>query len=279
MYTLRKSVKHRVDYNENPQDLDGLPPIKPPVKYTPLYSPLDHLSTQDYIRVQIAHFFLVLFSSFLAIFSSLIIGSIFGDVSTVPPPNIGLYAVLVGLAHVPPLYIAFNVRTWDKYDVRINPYISLAEFALHNAIGLVPCLIELFAQAIGAVMASAFTYGVLQTSPLFTPGIGSPIVNTTIGWAFFLECFSGLFIGWIYFHNWYHDQSLEMPITMTYVVAGTVVLTYPFIGPTTHNPFRWLAACVIEQTCGIQGSWVFPIGPLVGIILGFLLHRVTWRVK
>lgn len=269
-------LRHRIPFSP----LSSIPaPGGDGTKGTFWHSPLDSRSTSEYVRILASHFFLVFLSTWLVMFSSLFIGAIFGDVTAVTPPTIGIYAALVGLLHVPPLYIAFNARTWDRLDVRINPYISLAECLGHHAIGFIPCVVELVAQALGTVVATAFAYGVLADSPTFSAGFGSPIVNTGVGWAFFLELFSMLYVSWIYFHNWYHDQSPQMPITMAYIIGGTAAIVYPFIGATTHNPFRWLAACTLEGTCGAAGSWIYPVGPLVGAAVGFLFHLGTQYIK
>jgi hypothetical protein len=272
-----KRVEHLISINNNKDpDLDE---YYKKVKKTCWYLPLDHLTSKHYIRVQIGHFFAVMLSSWLAIFGSLMIGSMFGNIAGIVPPVIGVYAVLVGLAHVPVLYIAFNIRTWKYYDVRINPYISILEFTLHQRIGFWACCVELAAQSVGTVVAASFFYGVVHNSPLFVSGIGDAITNTSLGWAFFLELMAGLFMAWVYFHNWYHDATVRMPITMCYVIAGMSTIVYPFIGPTTHNPFRYLSACVIEGTCFNRGWWVYIFGPATGMIIGYLFHMITWRVK
>jgi len=244
-----------------------------------LWAPLDGLPSRKYIRVQVAHFFIVTASSWLAIFASLMIGAAFGDVTGITPPAIGIYALLVGLGHVIPLYIAFNLRTWDRYDVRINPWITLFECVGHQRIGLVSCVVELIGQALGAVIASAWVTGILSDSPLFRAGIGSSVENTALGWACALEIIAGFFMGWVYFHQWYHDDSLSMPLTMSYVVSGMTMVVYPFLGSTTHNPFRFWAAAIIEGTAGQRGWWVFVFAPGIGVMLGYLFHTITWKVR
>ena len=161
---MRRAIGHRVEF-KTPATRSELPFVttdKGKIKYTCWYAPLDALSLNVYMRVQIGHFFLTVLSSWLAIFASLMIGASFGNTIGILPPNIGVYGLLIGLAHVPPLYIAFNVRTWKFYDVRINPYISLVEWCLHGAIGFLPFIVEILAQVIGAVIASALVYGVLN---------------------------------------------------------------------------------------------------------------------
>jgi len=215
----------------------------------------------------------------MVIFASLMIGASLGDTGALVPPDIGIYALLVGLAHVAPLYVAFGIRTWKYYDIRINPYISLVEFLFHGKIGVIACLVEIGGQVLGAVIASASAYGVLQNSPAFLAGVGHNLNHTSPGWAFWLETFAGTFMGWVYFHNWYHEHIDRMPISMAYVVSMSTAIVYPFIGPTTHNPFRWLSACVIEGTCSTPNWWVFVFGPGAGVLLGFLIHLVTWNVS
>lgn len=248
-------------------------------RYSFWKAPLQHLSKDDFVIVQANHFLLVSISSFLAIFISLLIGASFGDMASIGPPNIGVYGILVGLGHIFPLYIAFNVRTWDYYDVRINPYITLMEFVGHQAIGFWSFVVEILAQAVGATVGGAFAYGVLKDTAPFIAGVSAPVINTSLGFAFVLELLSGFFMGFVYFHNWYHDNTIQMPLTMAYVVGGFTAISFPYIGTTTHNPFRYAAACIVESTCGGRGWWIYVFGPLAGVILGFVAHLGTMRIN
>jgi hypothetical protein len=235
------------------------------------YAPLTHTTSSEYVRLQFSHFVLVTIAAWLAVFSSLIIGASFGDVTAVVPPTIGLYMTVVGLAHIAPLYVAFNLRTWDVYDIRINPAITLFEYVAHQAIGFWSCVIEIVAQAIGAVIAGAMVQGIIGNNAAFIAGLGTPVRNTAVGWAFMLQATAALFMGFTYMHNWYHDKSNWMPTTMAYVVAGMSGICFPFLGATTHNPFRYLAACVLENTCNQRGWWVYSIAPFVGVFFGILV--------
>ena len=244
-----------------------------------LRGPLHQFSRYEQFRLHFIHFLMVLCSSFLVIFVSLMVAASFGDTTSVLPPEIGVYAFLVGMGHLPALYIAFGIRTWKYYDIRINPYISLVEFLFHNAIGGIACLVEILAQALGALVAAVFAYGTLHNVPQFLAGVGNPITYISYGWAFFLEIFAGTFMGWVYFHNWYYESVNTMPISMAYVITACTIIVYPFIGATTHNPFRWLSACVIENKCQTGAWWVFVFGPGIGCLIGYFIHTLTWRVN
>lgn len=216
-----------------------------------------------------AHHANIAFSAYLVITSTLFFGAFFGDTIGIGPPFIGNYALLVGALHVLPLYVALKQDT----IVRINPYISLVEFIFGRRIDFVTFLFEIIAQAAGAALGALSAWGVMRTNPQFIAGFGSTITNTTTGWAFFLSAVSGALISWVYFSR--HGDHVALVTTL----SATVALSFPFIGTTTHNPYRWLSACIVEQTCGSTGSWVFPTGPLVGVFVGWVMYWMTRKRK
>lgn len=236
---------------------------KPHILYTP--------------RLQIGHFATVAFDTFVVILGTLIVGGILGDVSVSPNPDgVGRNAILACLAHAILLYYVFNTRALEKLDIRVNPYITLADCFLHRAIGVVPCIIEVVAQCVGAVAATAVVYGMIQNTPAIAAGVGGTIINTSTGWAFGISIISGTVIGWSYFHNWRTETNAQQ---MAHAVAIAVLISYAFVGPTTHNPLRWLGACIIEGTCDNSGSWIYPVGPAIGVVIAYLLHLVTWKIE
>lgn len=232
-------------------------------------------------RLQIAHFVSVFTATTIVIGGTLLFGAFIGDVTTnSDPPQVGIHAILLGMIHTVLLYIAFNTRALELLDIRVNPYITLADCFFHRAIGVVPCLIELLAQGLGATTGTALIYGFISNSPALTQGVGGTVINTTVGWALGSAIFCGTIIGWSYFHNYYHRRSDNNAMHMANAVGLSVALFFPFGGPTTQNPLRWLGACVIEGTCGAHGSWIYPVGPAIGIMfVGYLIHLVSWKIQ
>ena len=105
--------------------------------------------------------------------------------------------------------------------------------------------------------------------------MGGTIVNASVGWALAEGIFAMTVFGWVYFHNYSERDSRVSAQIAAYAVGMAVVLAFPFKGVTTENPLRWLGACIIEGTCGARGSWIYPVGPAIGIFVGYLLHLIT----
>lgn len=204
----------------------------------------------------------VFFGAYLAIFSSLFFSSFFGDTTGIPPPNIGVYAMLVGGLHFLPMFIAL------KGGIRVNPYVSAAEWFFTGKIQFYQFILEALAQAAGAALATLSVWAILQSVPLYVAGLGGSVTNTTAGWAFFLEAIAVMFLSWTHFA--YRD-----PVSLAAAVAATCAIVLPFIGATTHNPYRWLGACIVEGTCGASGSWIYATAPLVGVIVGYYVALVN----
>ena len=205
------------------------------------------------------HYINIFIASVAALTGTLFFGGFFGDTSAAVPPAIGLYALLSGLAHGMLLYAVLNAGR----DVRVNLYVSLAEWLVRRRLSVNECAAEIFCQALGAVVAALVVYGTVRNTASLLPGLGGTLSNTSVGWAFALQMLSGVFIGW---------AAGKEAFAQT--LGVTVALVFPFVGTSTHNPFRWLSACIIEGTCGVPEAWTFPVGPLVGILVGSVAAKV-----
>jgi glycerol uptake facilitator-like aquaporin len=195
--------------------------------------------------------------------TTLLVGAFFGDTSAVVPPNLGMYAILAGLAHVPALLVAL------RDGIRVNPYISLVEYLYgKKRMPFAVLCAEILAQAIGATAAAASVYLVIYPYPAMFPGLSGIIPDA--GRGMFLAAFAGVFLAISYFEN---SQALA------YTIAFLVVISFQSFATTTHNPFRWVAACVLEGTCGAANGWVYPVGPLVGVFIGMLLMSVGKNIR
>jgi len=197
-----------------------------------------------------------------------------------PAEVIGREAVLLGLAHTLALIPVFLIivpqpGSGDR-AVRINPYITLIEFVFERSITPLQAFLEILAQALAATAASAMTFALLKTSTVFDPSDSSgSIVDVAVGWAFLIEVLVCVVVGWVFFQARVKNKTL---LSFAYAIGITSAIVYPFIGATTHNPFRWLAACVPGGTCGNNGAWVYPVAPLVGFLVGYGMFKLTKRL-
>ena len=209
-----------------------------------------------------AHFITVLLGTFLVLFSSITVATRIG-LPTSPLMAVQLLVILV--VHIFTLFVVFNVSATPDLDIRVNPYITLCEYLLHRKLPFDATMVELLGQLFGALLASLLFYGVTDT-------FLGPMILISSGAAFGLEIVAGLFVSWVYFHNYYPSRNL--PYTMGSVIGITSAIVFPYIGATTHNPYRYLAACIPAQSCS-GAWWVYIFGPLVGIIIGYIIHEVT----
>jgi hypothetical protein len=218
------------------------------------------------------HFLTILLTTWIVIMGSLTIGAVFGDVTKVTAPTLGTFTLITGLAHGMIFYLAFNLTSHLKVQIRVNPVISLVEWGFRGRIGLNILWIEIVAQAIGATLAGASIFALVHNNTTFLAGLGSPVINSSvgIGWAIYIEAFAMLVFSWVYFYQ-------GRGATLAYALGATVILVYPFLGPSTHNPFRWLAACIPEGACSVAGMAVFFAAPIIGAVLGFVFYRFTVR--
>jgi len=213
-----------------------------------------------------AHFVAVTLSAFLVLFSSIVVATYIGLPSG---PVIAVQLLIMMIIHIFSLFVIFNVSTITKLDIRVNPYLTLCESILHRKLPFDATMVEIMGQVFGALLASLMFYGITETTAYL-----GPISIVSTGAAFGLEVIAGLFIAWVYFHNYYGPLSRNLPYTMGSVIGVTSALVFPTIGATTHNPLRYLAACIPAQSCS-NVWWVYIFGPLVGMIAGYLLHEIT----
>lgn len=212
-------------------------------------------------------------ATFFAILGTLFIGAVFGPLAGVMPPQIGINTGITAMAHYLLLVALFSIAAaGSQIGIRVNPYITLTEWIFNRQINFIIALVEIVAQTAGAAGAGGLVYGVLVDTPGFIPGVGGDVINTALGWAFFLECLAGFVLGLVYFRH--YATNPNFPTLFALTIAMSLVFTYPFLGPTTHNPLRWLDACIIEQTCGNYGSWVYPVAPAIGIPIGYFVQSI-----
>lgn len=220
------------------------------------------------------HFFSVIIITFSLILVSITLGVFLGPPLLVPGVDLAMQVSIAVVVHVFIFFIGFNTRTSEEFAVRLNPYMTLADWLLEGEISTTLAFIEILAQSIGAVAASALFYGVISSSPYnFLAPNG--ITNINVGMGFVLEIVATLLMSWVFFSNRLYKNRIRMALSMAYVVGSTSALVYPFIGLTTHSPFRWLANCVPSGSCGAYGFWVFITAPAIGIPLGTFLYWIT----
>lgn len=213
-----------------------------------------------------AHFVIVTLATFLVIFTSITIATFIGLPSS---PAIAVQLLIIIVAHISALFIAFNIRTNFDLDVRVNPYVTFCEAVFHKRLQWSATLIELFGQLIGSTAASLLFYGITEPADF----IGSLVIGS-VGPAFGLEIVAGLFISWVYFHNYYYKNSVNLPLIMATIVGVTSGVVFPYIGATTHNPLRYLAACIPAGSCD-KHWWIYIVGPFIGMVIGYFIHNIT----
>lgn len=215
-------------------------------------------------RKQASHFIQIAFATFTVILVSICTGVFLG-----PPDSNRLAEQIVALAVIHS-FIFYTTFKRD-FEVRLNPYVTITTWvsdALRGEEQRVHFFFtELGAQAVGATGASAIFYALISSGML--PFVGQVSVqNTLVGWAFLIEIVASGIMSWTFF------QKGVARMSMAHAVSVSAALVYPFIGTTTHSPFRWLANCIPSGACNTNYSWIFPVAPLGGIILGHLLSLV-----
>jgi len=237
----------------------------------------------DFTMKMYKHFVSVFICMFAFILGSMLIGAFMNTplVPGAPGPTIGFEAVLVGFAHWLIFYICYAVNVPGFFLVNLNPYITLMEFFAHGTVGIYATCTQLLAQAGGAAAGAVVVFGILDGSALNNAGIATGIFHTSAGWCFFMEAVSAFLFSWIFWHNYNHKQPLsQLPMTLGMTVGVTSAIFYPFVGVSTANVFRWLGGCVVAGNCGATDIWwVFSLGSLVGVVLGYLTHLVTWKTE
>jgi len=247
----------------------GLVPRFNTEKEPPTVEKLHNNDTSAYVR----HFGSVLIMVFGVVLVSITLGVFLGP-SVAAGPDLGMQVSIAAVIHVFIFFVAFNTRTSEEFAVRLNPYMTLTDYLLENSIDGTLTVVELCAQVLGALIASATFYGIVSPSPY--PFVGTTgITGTTQVAAFFAELISTALMSWVFFSNRLYKNRIRMALSMAYIVGVTAGFVYPFIGLTTHNPLRWLASCVPSGACGAPGFWVYFTAPLAGIPLGWIIHNAT----
>lgn len=220
------------------------------------------------------HFINITIITFGAIFTSILLGVFMGPPVSTGGADLAMQVMAAVGVHVFIFFVAFNTEVLNAYATRLNPYVTLVDWLLDQSINAQLAFTELGAQALGATMASALFYAMVNSSPYAYVG-ATGIVNTQQGWAFFIEAVATALMAWTIFANRKHENRVRMALGIAYIVGVTAGFVYPFIGLTTHSPFRWLANCVPSGACGAPGFWIFFVAPLIGIPLGYFLHVAT----
>ena len=214
------------------------------------------------------HFLTIVVVTFSVVLLSITLGVFLGAPLGASGSELAMQVSAAAVVHVFTFYIAFD--TYEKNNVRVNPYVTLTTLILsprggarEDRLSLGEALLEILGQALGATLASAFFYGIVSSSVYPFVGILG-VVNISQGWGFVVELIASILMGWVFF-------SSQRRLRMSYSVGVTAGIVFPFIGLTTHSPFRWLASCIPSQSCGAPGFWIFFTAPLAGIPIGYIL--------
>ena len=208
------------------------------------------------------HFFAVLFSVTLVLTVSLQLEVY------IQSSSIGESMIAVSIVHSCIVYVALNVRTNSDLDVRLNPFVSIFEWVFNrysSPNNYLILTVELIAQSTGALMASLLFAGTAPTS--FT--IVSSIVKSP-GWTLIMEIIGSFSFSWIYFHNYYDKESVNLAFTVACALGVFSGILFPYHGVSTFNPLRTLAKCIPTSTCAISTyEYILYLGPFLGILLGY----------
>lgn len=223
----------------------------------------------------LSHFVVTTIATATIIFISIIV-STFLKQPTVPVTvvTIAVQLTVLMLTHIFTLYVVFNLRTDPDLDVRVNPYITLVEVMFNKGLSWQAAIVELLGQVLGSVIASVILFGTISNSQLTFLSPLIIVADNEQAWAWFLQVIASATLGFVYFHNYYYRHSFNLALTVASTVGVTSAVVYPFIGATTHNPFRYLAACVAANSCSGM-AYIYITGPLVGIPIGFVLSLMT----
>lgn len=219
------------------------------------------LKSDHFAKAKARHLLTIVVVTFSVVLLSITLGVFLGAPLGASGSELAMQVSAAAVVHVFTFYIAFN--TYEKNNVRVNPYVTLTTYLLGGDLSVEEALLEIIGQALGATLASAFFYGVISSSVYPFVG-GSGVVNISQGWGFALELIVSILMGWVFFSD-------QRRVRMSYIVGLTAGIAFPFIGLTTHSPFRWLASCVPSQSCGSPGFWIFFTAPLAGIPIGYLI--------
>lgn len=235
-------------------------PKSPPI-YTPV---LEYKAEKSIGHKRFRHFVQIAFATFTVILVSITTGVFLGAPD---PSRLAEQIVALAVVHSFIFYTTFK----RDFEVRLNPYVTITTWAsdwIRKKEQRVHFFwTELGAQALGATMASLIFYALISSGMLLFVGQVS-VQNTLVGWAFLIEIVASGIMAWTFF------QRNVGAMSMAHAVSVSAALVYPFIGTTTHSPFRWLASCIPSGACNTNYSWIFPVAPFVGIVAGHLLSLV-----
>lgn len=266
-----------------------------------LHRPFNHFKRTPYMQTLAIQWVVGIVVTFFVTLGSLVTGAMSGPASIHTIPTVAIVAVLVATIHYWAYAMIYHVRVPAFFLANLNPLITLAEMA-HFQYGLIPGLVQMFGQALGHAAAGGLVYGIIKSASggasfLDNTGIAAAIVPTatSAGWAFFIQAAVTFFWAWFYFHNYNHRvrevvfqkegdlygrnaDSRDFPQSLAMIKAISVAITFPIMGITTQNPFRWLTGCILVSQCGISGVWAVPVGPVLGVALGWMVHHLTWTL-
>jgi len=237
------------------------------------------VADRNFVAHMLRRFVAVTFCMFIFIFVSLMNGA-YVNVPAASAPEVGFQAIIVGIVHFLAVYLCYEISVPHHLYIHLNPLITLGDFFFHHTLGFYPCLVQVAAQATGAVAAGGMAYGVITggTTPFSLQAVDSTISNgASMWWVFGTETTFACLFAWTVWHN-YH-RKYNTADTMARIVAIASAISFPIASVTVQNPFRWLTACTLSGQCGAPGGWIFAVGPIVGVVLAYLLHLVTWERK
>lgn len=266
-----------------------------------LHKPFSRLTRKPYQQTLGIHFVATAMLSLCITVISLIVGGMFGPLSGLTSPTLGLAAIQVAFVHYVMYSTLYHFRVPAFYLPHINPLMTASEMA-HFQYGLIPALVQIAGQVIGHVAAAGIVLGLMKSgnpgpSLLNNSGVAANLLANTAssGWAFFLQIICSTFFSWFYFHNYNHRvredvfqnegdiygpnaDSRYLAQNLGWIKAACVAATFPVYGLNTGNPFHWASGCVISGQCTVSGIWGVPLGAVVGHLAGYLLHSLTWTL-
>lgn len=161
----------------------------------------------------------------------------------------------------------------DISGAHLNPAVTLS-FALNKQFPVSQILPYILAQIAGAFTASGLLKLLFPSNELLgaTLPLGSPMQS------FILEIVLAMLLVMVIFNV--SSGAKEKGITAAIAIGSTVGLEALFAGPicgASMNPARSLGPAIVSGH--LEHLWIYLTAPLVGGILGLLIHKLLYKTN
>jgi len=241
-----------------------------------LLLPKGKQATQSYFMQLFMSCFYILAASFVAVLGKGLGQIIYEEQANIDPSGVAFFS---GIA------VALALGLAQHAGASFKPWLLLWEWLTPRfrsqyggwGWGMVAVLFFWLAILAGAFLAAWFLW-MLQLNNTITHA-GVPVLGMNNGRGFAVEFVGAVFWGWAYFVIYHHTEMkkhvhrLLSAIVLGFLEAMLVYFAFPY-SRGSFNVAYWLSTASMSGYFP-EGYWIYIIAPMLGYLLGFILHYLS----